>query len=446
MSTPTGRTIRPTDVVIIGAGPAGLAAATRLAATHGRRVLVLDREATPGGIPRHCDHPGYGIRDMRTFISGPAYARRLVRQARTAGAEILTDAMVTAINLNNAVDVTTPGGLLRVQPRAVIMATGARERPRPARLIPGDRPAGVYTTGQLQNVVHLHHGTVGKRAVVVGAELVSWSAVMTLRHAGCSTVAMTTQYPSPESYAAFNIGGKAAFGVPVATRTRVVRIIGKPSLRGVEVENLDTGARRIIDCDTVVFTGDWIPDHELARSAGIDLDPGTLGPVVDTALRTSQQGVFAAGNVLHPVDTADIAALDGTFVADRVQAHLRKGTAADRPMGIRIQAEAPFRWVSPNLLRPNDPAPPRKRLLLWTDQLIRFPTITVSQLGHVIATKRTPWPASPGRVFRVPSSVLEDVDPDRGNVTIGVVRGSSTAHSSVISFGSARLGCIPRSS
>jgi hypothetical protein len=270
-------------------------------------------------------------------------------------------------------------------------------------------------------VVHLHHGTVGTRAVVVGAELVSWSAVMTLRHVGCSTVAMTTPHPSPESYAAFNIGGKAAFRVPVVTRTRVVRIIGKPSLRGVEVENLDTGSRRIIECDTVVFTGDWIPDHELARSAGIDVDPDTLGPVVDTALRTSQVGVFAAGNVCHPVDTADIAALDGTFVADRVNAHLKGTAKAALPTGVRIVAAAPFRWVAPNLLRPHDPAPPRKRLLLWTDELIRFPTVTVSQRGHVIATKRTPWPASPGRVFRVPSSVLDGVDPDHGDVTIGIV-------------------------
>ena len=417
----SARTVTPADVAIVGAGPAGLAAATRLAATHRRRVLVLDRESTPGGIPRHCDHTGYGMRDMRTVIRGPAYARRLVREAREAGAEILTDAMVTAINLDNTLDVTTPGGLLRVQPGAVILATGARERPRPARLIPGDRPSGVYTTGQLQNVVHLHHGTVGTRAVVVGAELVSWSAVMTLRHAGCSTVAMTTQYPSPESYGAFNIGGKAAFGVPVATRTRVVRIIGKPFLHGVEVEDLDTGSRRIIECDTVIFTGDWIPDHELARSAGIELDPDTLGPVIDTALRTSRPGVFAAGNVCHPVDTADIAALDGTFVADRVQAHLGKGTADAPPGGIRIHAAAPFRWVSPNLLRAGDPAPPRKRLLAWTDQLIRFPTVTLSQRGRVIATKRTPWPASPGRVFRIPSSILDGADPDRGNVTIGVV-------------------------
>ena len=412
------RTVRTIPVAVVGAGPAGLAAATRLA-TRGRDVLVLEREHTAGGIPRHCDHPGYGIRDMRTFINGPAYARRLVDRALDAGVHILTEAMVTAIHPDNALDVTHPTGLLRVEPDALVLATGARERPRTARLIPGDRPAGVYTTGQLQNVVHLHHGTVGHRAVVVGAELVSWSAVMTLRHAQCSTVLMTTEHPSPESYAAFNVPGKALLRTPLATRTRVTRVIGRPLVEGLEIEDLDSGIRSLIACDTVVFTGDWIPDHELARSAGIEVDPSTKGPLVDTALRTSRDGVFAAGNVLHPVDTADIAALDGRFVADQVDTHLRDGSAA-RSDSLRILVDAPLRWVSPGLLRPGDPAPPRGRLLVWTDELVRFPKVTVSQNGRTIASRRLPWPASPGRVFRVPSTVLDGVDPTGGDVLINV--------------------------
>ena len=157
-------------------------------------------------------------------------------------------------------------GRQRVEARAIILATGARERPRPARMIPGDRPSGgIYTTGHLQNLVHIQHRKVGERAVVVGAELVSWSAVLTLKHAGCHTALMTTAYPSPESYAVFNAAGKSPLmGVDVATRTRVSRIIGKPALQAVEIENLDTGDRRIVDCDTLVLTGDWIPDHELA--------------------------------------------------------------------------------------------------------------------------------------------------------------------------------------
>jgi NADPH-dependent 2,4-dienoyl-CoA reductase/sulfur reductase-like enzyme len=387
--------------------------------------LVLEREQGAGGIPRHSDHPGYGIRDLHTCISGPAYAQRLGRRAHDAGADIRTGAMVTAIGADNSLDVTTPAGLLRVMPRALVLATGARERPRPARLVPGDRPCGVYTTGQLQNIVHVHHGAVGTRAVVVGAELVSWSAVLTLRHAGCATVLMTTRYRTAESYAAFNIAGKALLRVPVAARTRIVPVIGRPCLAAVEVENLDTGQRRTIECDTVIFTGDWIPDHELARSAGIDVDPATNGPLVDTALRTSRAGVFAAGNPLHPVDTADIAALDGVFVADQVAKYLDSANTADTPHpGVRILAAPPLRWIARGVLRPGDPAPPRNRLLAWTDRLIRFPNISVVQDGQVVATRRLPWPASLGRVFRIPSSVLTGVDPTGGVVIVGVADSS----------------------
>ncbi|MDA2893292.1 FAD-dependent oxidoreductase [Mycolicibacterium sp. BiH015] len=407
-----------TDVAIVGAGPAGLTAARRLAAAR-HDVLVLDREQYAGGIPRHSDHLGYGIRDLKTFISGPAYAARLAATATTAGARIRTRSMVTAINDDNTLEVTAPSGLVRVRARAVVLATGARERPRPARLIPGDRPAGVYTTGHLQNVVHLHHGRVGTRAVVVGAELVSWSAVMTLRHAGADTVLMLTQFRSPESYAAFNFAGKAMFRVPIAIRSRVTRIIGRPRVEAVEVEDLDTGARRRIACDTVVLTGDWIPDHELARSAGLDMDSKTLGPLVDNALRTSRPGLFAAGNLLHPVDTADIAALDGRHVAEQVDRYL-DGSMPRPTAGVRLQAGPALRWLAPGLLRPGAVAPPRNRLLAWTDQLVRFPKVTLTQGGLVIAHKRLAWPASPGRVFRIPASVLGAVDPDGGPVTVDI--------------------------
>ncbi|MGC0362905.1 thioredoxin reductase [Rhodococcus sp. 27YEA15] len=412
-------TVVTPDVAIIGGGPAGLTAAADLAADRSLNVLVLDRESVAGGIPRHCDHPGYGIRDMKTFISGPTYARRLVDKATTAGAQIRTNATVTGWAGDRSLDVTTPQGRVRVEPRAIVLATGARERPRTARLIPGDRPAGVYTTGQLQNLVHLHHREVGRRAVVVGGELVSWSAVLTLKHAGCRTALMTTTYPSPESYGVFNIAGRSPIlGVDVATRTRVTRIIGKPRITGVEIENLDTGVRTVVDCDTLVLTGDWIPDHELARSAGIELDPKTQGPLVDTALRTSADGVFAAGNLLHPVDTADIAALDGRHVAESIRRHLAGHVPS--AASVRIECEAPLRWIAPGIARQGDAAPARNRLLLWTDTLVRVPKIVVRQDGRVLARTTLPWPASPGRVFRVPSTVLKGVDHHGGPVTVSL--------------------------
>ncbi|MDQ8708082.1 NAD(P)/FAD-dependent oxidoreductase [Streptomyces sp. LHD-70] len=414
---PRPRLITP-DVLVIGGGPAGLTAAAELKRRGAGHVLVVDREENAGGIPRHSDHTGYGVRDLRRVMSGPAYARHLVRQATDAGVEISTRTMVTGWADTTTVDVTSPDGRHQIRPRALVLATGARERPRTARRIPGDRPHGVYTTGQLQNLVHLHHQPVGQRAVVVGGELVSWSAVMTLREAGCTPALMVSQYAKAESYGAFNAAGRTVLRVPVATRTRVTRIIGKGRCQAVEIENLDTGKRRTVDCDTVVFTGDWIPDHELARAGGIELDEGTLGPVTDTALRTSRPGVFAAGNVLHPVDTADIAALDGKHVAEQVISYLQG--APDPTEGVRLIADAPFRWVAPQILRQNDPAPARGRLLLWTDEFSRFPKVTLRQDGRVVARRTLPWPAAPGRVFRVPDGILKNVSPTGGPVHIGL--------------------------
>lgn len=418
MST-NGTVLRPT-VLIIGAGPSGLRAAAELAPRVSGEVLVLERESVAGGIPRHSHHPGYGIRDMGKFIDGPRYARILREQAAAAGAKILTNAMVTDWAGERSVNVTMPGGRVRVDAKVVILATGARERPRPARLIPGDRGKGIYTTGHLQNIVHLKHGKVGKRAVIVGAELVSWSAAMSLQHVKCKTVLMTTEYPKADAYRLFSGPGKLFFGTKVATRTRVTRIIGKPNVQGVEIENIDTGERKVVDCDTVILTGDWIPDNELARAAGIDIDPVSKAPAVDAALRTNKSGVFAIGNMLHPVDTADVAALDGAAVAKHVVSYL----SGDRPAGtpIGLTAEAPFRWVAPSLLRQHDPAPPRRRLLLWSDRYVPFPEVVLRQNGTVIARKRLWWPAAPGRVFRVPSSLLSHINWTAGAVTIGLAK------------------------
>lgn len=414
MSTSVGHVA----VAIVGGGPSGLTAASALARRVDGQVLVLEREAQTGGIPRHSDHLGYGMRDLRRFISGPAYAERLSTAAARAGAVLETEAMVTGWAGDRTLEITSPRGVRTVTADAVILATGARERPRPARLIPGDRPDGVFTTGQLQNLVHGHRAPIGDRAVIVGTELVSWSAVLTLREVGCATVAMVGAHRRAEAYAAFRTIGRLLVKGPVLTASRVIDIHGKDRVRAVTVE-LPTGARRDIACDTVVFTGDWIPDHELARTAGLQMDAATRGPVVDTALRTSHPGVFAVGNLLHPVDTADAAALDGRHVASGVQAWLR-GEAESKPGAARIRAEAPLRWIAPQLVSFGGEAPARGDLVMWSDEYRRLPKLRAVQDGRVIGTVRTPWPAAPGRIYRAPWSLVSGADPRGGDVTVSL--------------------------
>lgn len=241
---------------------------------------------------------------------------------------------------------------------------------------------------------------------------------MSLKHVKCKTVLMTTEYPKADAYRLFSGPGRIFFNTKVAIRTKVTRIIGKSNVEGVEIENIDTGERKIVDCDTVILTGDWIPDNELARAAGIDIDPASKAPVVDTALRTSRDGVFAIGNMLHPVDTADVAALDGAAVAEHVLGYLRGSRPAGASIG--LTAEDPFRWVAPSVLRQNDPAPPRRRLLLWSDKYVPFPEVVLRQNRKVIAHKRLLWPAAPGRVFRIPSSLLGGIDWNAGAVSVGL--------------------------
>jgi thioredoxin reductase len=405
-------------VVVIGAGPAGLTAATRLAEYLPGEVLVLERERQPGGIPRHSDHQGFGLRDLHRSLSGPGYARALVARAVRAGVSMMTEAAVTDLNGDRTKTVTTPAGIRTARPQALILATGARERPRSARLVPGDRPAGVFTTGQLQNLVHDGHGGPGTRAVVVGAELVAWSAVLTLRAVGCRTVLMTTTSRRPDSFRAASLAGRVALRVPIACGSRMVAIEGRDRVRAVVVQDVVSGATRRVGCDTVVFTGDWIPDNELARCAGLDVDMSSKAPVVDALLRASRPGVFAIGNLVHPVVMADVCGLDGRHVVDGVLDWLRTGRAGGH--AVTIGVDPPLRWIAPSRWTGHGHRPSRDRLLAWCEEFVRFPVVTVRQGDREIARRRLPWPAAPGRVFRIPAELLADADPAGPDVRLGI--------------------------
>jgi thioredoxin reductase len=398
-------------VIVVGGGPAGLACALELR-RRGVDVLVLEREARAGGIPRHCEHQGFGLRDLHRLQPGPRYARRYLELAQAAGAEVSESTMATGWAADGSLETTGPLGREALRADAVVLATGCRERPRPARLVPGSRPEGVLTTGLLQQLAQ-RGLPVGRRALVVGAEHVSFSAVLTLRHAGVEIVALTTELERHQSFAI----ARLALRVPVWARTRVEAIHGDPRVEEVELKDLAGGARRRVACDTVVFTGDWIPDHELAVAAGLELDPGTRGPAVDTGLRTARPGLFSAGNVLHGAEPADVAALSGRRVAASVASWL---SGEDWPArAVPLVCRPPLHWVSPNAVSESRDEPPRGRFLLRSREFLGRARVEIRQ------DKRFLWSGRirrlvPGRSAELPPSWLESVDFDGSQIEIEV--------------------------
>ncbi|MEU6167969.1 NAD(P)/FAD-dependent oxidoreductase [Streptomyces tanashiensis] len=396
---------RTVDVLVVGAGPAGLATAARLAAAGAGRVEVLEREAAAGGVPRHCTRPGFGADALGRPLDGPAYARRAAREALRAGAVVRTGVSATGWAGPLTLDVTAPTGLERIRARAVVLATGARERPRSARLVPGTRPAGVLTTGELQRIVArsgARREHIGRRAVIVGGDPVARGAVRTLRAAGVDVTAVVTGLPSP---------AVAWAGVPVLTGAVVTELLGRGRLTGVAVRGGD-GRAAVLRCDTVVFTGDWIPDHELARARGLPLAPGARGPVTDDGFRTTEPGVFAVGNLLRGVEPALVAAGEGRTAAGAVLERL-----AGHPWpsaGVRVTAEGPLRWVTPGLLGAE--AVP---LLVRPERRLVRPVLTLAQDGTVLRRERLSGTLVPWRSVRLGAHWTHGVDLTGGRVTLG---------------------------
>lgn len=394
------------DVLIIGAGPAGLSAAIELRRLGIEQVVIAERECDAGGVPRHCNHTGFGLRDLHRSMSGPRYSAELVRRALASGAQILIGTTVTELGDGGLVHLTNRSGIHEINARAVLIASGARERPRSARLVPGDRPSGIFTTGQLQQWTYLKRLPVGSRAIVIGAEHVSFSAMLTLRHAGVRTIALATELAHHQSIVPFALAARTLFHVPIWTNTRLVGINGRSRVSEVVLEDTVSGKRRSESVDTVVFSGGWIPDNELSRRAGLDIDPGTLGPSSDIGGRTSLPSVYAAGNLLHPVETADVVALRGREVARELGGDLRSGTPISAKDRVTLVTEGPLSWVWPNRVHPSQH---EASVFLRSSEFDSRRTVAAHQDGRFVGSSRTAR-VVPNRSLSVSGSFIANID------------------------------------
>jgi thioredoxin reductase len=335
------------SVTIIGAGPAGLTAARVLRAAGIGDVLVLERNPEAGGLPRFCGHIGWGVLDFHRMWTGPTYARRLVESAE--GVDILTNHTVVAMHRDGSLEVNGPSGTTSIHSRAVLIATGIREQPRSARLISGPRPWGIVSTGAFQEMVYRGAMRPFQRPVVIGTELVAFSALLTARHAGIRPVAMIEPADRIIARRPGDLIARVLLGVPVRTRTRLVRIEGGDRVSGVVVEY--EGRQETIACDGVILTGCFTPETGALRGGHLDIDPMTSGPSIDCEWRCSDPAYFAAGNLLRPIEHSGVAASEGALAAQAILRAL-DGRLPATTSGIAVRAGQGLRYVYPQRLVP----------------------------------------------------------------------------------------------
>lgn len=298
------------DVVVIGGGPAGLAAALK-AREKAEKVAVLERNDELGGILNQCIHSGFGLHVFKEELTGPEYAQRYVDMVKETDISCYLNTMVINVTEDKHVIAMSEDGMLVFEAASIVLAMGCRERTRGQIRIPGTRPAGVFTAGLAQRYVNLENFKPGSRVVILGSGDIGLIMARRLTLEGIKVVSVYELMPYANGLYRNIKNCLDDFGIPLHLSTTVTKIVGSKRVQAVEVSAVDEnlkpipGTEEIIPCDTVLLSIGLIPENELSKKAGIELNPVTNGPKVDNALETSVKGIFACGNVLHVHDLVD---------------------------------------------------------------------------------------------------------------------------------------------
>lgn len=376
------------DVIIIGGGPAGLAAAVELYKKGIRDILILEREKHMGGILRQCIHDGFGLTRFQTTLSGPEYAQRFIDQVVEKEIPYMTNTTVLEVTKDKVVTAASREGLVQYQAQAVILTMGCRERTRGALGIPGERPTGVFTAGVAQAYMNLYNRMPAKEVVILGSGDIGMIMARRLTLEGAHVQAVFEIQPIPSGLPRNIEQCLNDYNIPLYLSHTVTEIHGDSRLTGVTVAQVDEhfkpvpGTEKEYQCDTLILSVGLIPENELSIDAGVTLDNRTRGALVDEHFQTNIDGIFAAGNVLHVHDLVDFVSMEAEKLADSAAEYIKNKALED--CSIEITTDGNIGHTIPQKISGEQDV----TLSMRVRKLIRDCRIVVRQGGKEIGAKK----------------------------------------------------------
>ena len=348
------------DLVIVGGGPADLAASVSAKDSGIDSILIIERDDQLGGILNQCIHNGFGLHTFKEELTGPEYAGRFIAQVEERGIEYKLNTMVMDISNDKVVTaMNKTDGMFQIEAKAVVLAMGCRERSRGALNIPGYRPAGIYSAGTAQRLVNIEGYMPGKRVVILGSGDIGLIMARRMTLEGAEVLAVAELMPYSGGLKRNIVQCLDDFDIPLYLSHTVVDIQGKERVEGITIAEVGPDRKPVpgteihYDCDTLLLSCGLLPENELSKTANVDLSPITSGPIVNDSLETSVDGVFACGNVLHVHDLVDFVSQEATNAGKNAAKYIKEGKKA-ASKEIKINAVDGVRYTVPCTIRPEE--------------------------------------------------------------------------------------------